>query len=381
VGDILYHHDDPLGSVETLSNSTGDIVERLSYGAFGQLRATNWRTGIWTSSSTLRPVGFTGHEDDDAAQSVNMVGRVYHPLFGRFLTPDPVISDPTFSQSLNRYSYVWNRPLTLADRRGLSPQEPETIGPHPGNSEETMFTAEAPGSTTAQPDGPSSDWTRGVGVEGPYLPQESSVPYSMNVTPTQTSNTSASLSGPATYLSDALDALHAAFQLQIAVTVSAGLIHPYLGMALAFGAIGNDEDQADISGVLLLGAAKGGPEFRTSYEPKLLLPVAETTQTSALKSALSPYGNSPLTNAGRALTKHPEVAGLTKDTIRSVLRTSAEINNSAEAAVRGMVEGGAGRIISHPKFGQVFEFQNPSGFGARFYADSMEFIGFINPGR
>ena len=39
---------------------------------------------------------------------VNMQGRVYDPGLGRFLSPDPYMQAPFFSQSLNRYSYVFN---------------------------------------------------------------------------------------------------------------------------------------------------------------------------------------------------------------------------------------------------------------------------------
>jgi len=47
-----------------------------------------------------------------------MDGRVYDPRLGRFLSPDPYVQDPTYSQSLNRYSYVWNNPLRYTDPTG-----------------------------------------------------------------------------------------------------------------------------------------------------------------------------------------------------------------------------------------------------------------------
>ena len=39
-----------------------------------------------------------------------MNGRVYDPRTGRFLSPDPIIENPAFSQSWNSYSYVANSP-------------------------------------------------------------------------------------------------------------------------------------------------------------------------------------------------------------------------------------------------------------------------------
>ena len=34
-----------------------------------------------------------------------MYRRVYDPRIGRFVSPDPVIPNPAFSQSYNRYAY------------------------------------------------------------------------------------------------------------------------------------------------------------------------------------------------------------------------------------------------------------------------------------
>jgi len=51
---------------------------------------------------------------------VNMNGRVYDPLIGRFLSADPIIQTIALSQALNPYSYVMNNPLTLIDPSGYS---------------------------------------------------------------------------------------------------------------------------------------------------------------------------------------------------------------------------------------------------------------------
>jgi len=44
--------------------------------------------------------------------------REYDPLVSRFLSPDPYIQAPDYSQSFNRYSYVWNNPLKYTDPSG-----------------------------------------------------------------------------------------------------------------------------------------------------------------------------------------------------------------------------------------------------------------------
>jgi len=48
-----------------------------------------------------------------------MNGRVYEPSLGRFLSPDPLVSDPSNSQTFNRYSYVRNNPLSYTDPSGF----------------------------------------------------------------------------------------------------------------------------------------------------------------------------------------------------------------------------------------------------------------------
>jgi hypothetical protein len=47
-----------------------------------------------------------------------MNGRMYDPVIARFLSPDPFVQAPTFTQSYNRYSYVWNNPLKYIDPTG-----------------------------------------------------------------------------------------------------------------------------------------------------------------------------------------------------------------------------------------------------------------------
>ena len=47
-----------------------------------------------------------------------MNGRMYDPLLGRFLSPDPFVQLPDFSQNFNRYSYCLNNPLVYVDPDG-----------------------------------------------------------------------------------------------------------------------------------------------------------------------------------------------------------------------------------------------------------------------
>jgi RHS repeat-associated protein len=83
-------------------------------------------------SSRVR-LGFTGQEEDDDLGLVNMNGRIYDPAIARFLTPDPLVSMHSPSQSWNRYSYAENSPLRFVDPSGFDPQDGSGgNGPPPG---------------------------------------------------------------------------------------------------------------------------------------------------------------------------------------------------------------------------------------------------------
>ncbi|KAF5049258.1 hypothetical protein DSECCO2_441570 [anaerobic digester metagenome] len=47
-----------------------------------------------------------------------MNGRIYDPVLGRFLSPDPYVQMPDFTQNFNRYSYCLNNPLVYTDPDG-----------------------------------------------------------------------------------------------------------------------------------------------------------------------------------------------------------------------------------------------------------------------
>ena len=47
-----------------------------------------------------------------------MNGRIFDPEIGRFLSPDPVVQSPYYSQSWYCYSYVMGSPMSLNDPTG-----------------------------------------------------------------------------------------------------------------------------------------------------------------------------------------------------------------------------------------------------------------------
>jgi RHS repeat-associated protein len=120
----VYLLEDHLGGVDGLTSESGALLARTSYQPFGARRSGNWlgatpTASEWQQIQASTPRGFSDHEHLDNIGLVHMNGRVYDPVLGRFLSPDPVVQDPYDSQLLNRYSYVRNNPLRYTDPSGL----------------------------------------------------------------------------------------------------------------------------------------------------------------------------------------------------------------------------------------------------------------------
>ena len=65
--------------------------------------------------------GYTGHEHLPQFGLINMNGRMYDPLVGRMLSPDPYVHGIAGTQGFNRYSYALNNPLKFTDPSGEHP--------------------------------------------------------------------------------------------------------------------------------------------------------------------------------------------------------------------------------------------------------------------
>ena len=113
-----YVHKDHLGSIQSISDENGSLVEEYSYDAWGKRRNAQTWEAVQDMLSVLYDRGFTGHEHLDLFELVNMNGRIYDPVVGRFLSADPFIQDVYNTQSHNRYSYCLNNPLAATDPSG-----------------------------------------------------------------------------------------------------------------------------------------------------------------------------------------------------------------------------------------------------------------------
>lgn len=111
VNDTRFFHTDHLGSIAVVTNETGAVVARFSYDPFGN------RTTV-SGDATVTHHGFTGHELMEEVGLINMNGRIYDPALARFMSADPNIQAPGNGQNFNRYSYVFNNPLSYTDPTG-----------------------------------------------------------------------------------------------------------------------------------------------------------------------------------------------------------------------------------------------------------------------
>jgi len=107
---LTYYHKDHLGSSTALTDANGVKVETTEYMPFGHQRD---HTG--TVVSNYR---YTDQELDPETGLYNYGARLYDPVIGRFISPDSLVPDPYDPQSLNRYSYCRNSPMSYTDPSG-----------------------------------------------------------------------------------------------------------------------------------------------------------------------------------------------------------------------------------------------------------------------
>ena len=109
-GTIIYQHRDHLSPRLYTDLNGNDVGEQGTF-PFGESWYNNNTTSSWV---------FTSYERDRESGNDYALARTYANGQGRFLAPDPlegVVSDP---QTLNRYAYVGNDPISRTDPRGAS---------------------------------------------------------------------------------------------------------------------------------------------------------------------------------------------------------------------------------------------------------------------
>jgi RHS repeat-associated protein len=126
---VRYVLGDHQSSFSGILSSTGTLDVSESFAPYGNRRSgETWSGAPSTTDETaingISRQGYTGQTMLGVSMGlIHMNGRVADAITGRFLSPDPTIPSPGNTQSFNRYSYVFNNPLTMTDASGFSPCE------------------------------------------------------------------------------------------------------------------------------------------------------------------------------------------------------------------------------------------------------------------
>jgi len=110
---VYWLHGDHVGSASLTTSGSGQIVSQQRYKPYGQTR--------WISGTIPTDRRFTDQRSDSYINMYQLGARWYSPVLGRFISADSIVPDPVNPQALNRYSYVYNRPLNLIDPSGHDP--------------------------------------------------------------------------------------------------------------------------------------------------------------------------------------------------------------------------------------------------------------------
>lgn len=120
-GSVYYYHQDALWDPNALSDANGNVAERYTYDAYGDVAVldTNYNVqppNSWGTPHSLvdNPFLFTGREFDEETGIYNYRARYYDSAEGRFLQRDP--SEKETGENL--YAYTADNPVNQTDPSG-----------------------------------------------------------------------------------------------------------------------------------------------------------------------------------------------------------------------------------------------------------------------
>lgn len=108
------YHFDLRGSTVALTDGSGVVTDAYAYDPFGAL--------VEASGGTANPFRYNGRDGvmTDSNGLYFMRARYFNPAVNRFIGQDVLLGDILEGQSLNRYAFVTNNPVSLIDPMGLS---------------------------------------------------------------------------------------------------------------------------------------------------------------------------------------------------------------------------------------------------------------------
>lgn len=127
--DVIYYHDNGLGSITHVTDEVGDVVEQYTYDVYGQPTIKTEAGLTLTQSAVGNSYLFTGRTYDAETALYYYRARYYSPGLGRFLQRDPL----GYMDGPNLYTYVQNNPASARDPFGM-----QDGGKEPSKVERTL---------------------------------------------------------------------------------------------------------------------------------------------------------------------------------------------------------------------------------------------------
>jgi RHS repeat-associated protein len=123
IRDVFYVHEDHLGGASVVTNSSGQLVQEMTFAPYGDIKV-NERAGSFDERSK-----FTGKELDNETGLVYFGARYYVPELGIWASADPLrlrVQEWTGAvmrdvRAGNAYAYAVNNPLKYVDPDGECP--------------------------------------------------------------------------------------------------------------------------------------------------------------------------------------------------------------------------------------------------------------------
>lgn len=109
---------DAMGSVTAILDDEGNVLERRSYEAFGEMACMTPNGTPVAESPTGVDVGFQGQVRDQVTGLYQMGYRWYSPSTGRWLSTDSL----GLQGGVNSYAFAANLPINMSDKIGLAPE-------------------------------------------------------------------------------------------------------------------------------------------------------------------------------------------------------------------------------------------------------------------
>jgi len=106
-GNTFFFHQDGLGTITDLTDSSGATAKSYSYDAYGTI--------LESPDTVEQPYTYTGREFDSESGLYHYRARAYDSVTGRFLQEDPI----ELAGGLNFYRYSYNNPTNWSDPLGL----------------------------------------------------------------------------------------------------------------------------------------------------------------------------------------------------------------------------------------------------------------------